>query len=134
MRIVKSIYKEISAAFTHAPIESGGILGRKNNTVCKFFFDGSGSATEYRIRTEILNPVIAEWAKSGIIFSGIIHSHPNGIGSLSETDKKYAERILLSSPYLQYILFPIVTVLNGKIKIFCYRYDGRWLKEKIIKE
>lgn len=132
MRIKKRIYEEIVAAFTNAPIESGGILGRKNDTVCKFFFDGSGSPTEYHIRTEVLNPVIAEWAKSGILFSGVIHSHPNGVGVLSETDKAYAEKILTSFPYLKYVVFPIVTFLNGKMKIFCYRYDGHWLKENLV--
>lgn len=132
MRIEKSIYEEIVTAFTNAPIESGGILGRKNDILCKFFFDGGDSATEYHIRTEVLNPVIAEWAKSGVVFCGIIHSHPNGSGCPSKADKAYAEKILLSSPYLQYVVFPIVTFLNGKMKIFCHRYEGRWSEEKLI--
>lgn len=134
MRIEKRIYEEIITAFTDAPIESGGILGRKNDTICKFYFDGGGIATEYHIRTEILNPIIAEWAKSGIIFSGIIHSHPNGIKVLSETDKAYAEGVLRSFPYLKYVVFPILTVSEGKTIIFCYRFEGRWFKEKLIKE
>lgn len=134
MLIEKSIYEEIVTAFSNAPIESGGILGRKNDVICKFFFDGSNSSTEYRIRAEVLNPIIAEWAKSGILFLGIIHSHPNKIKVLSKTDRAYAENILNLFPHLQYVVFPIVTVYDGKIKIYCYRYEGRWFKEKLTKE
>lgn len=134
MRIEKIVYEKISTAFINSEIESGGILGRKNDTICKFFFDGGDCATEYRIRTEILNPVIDEWAKNDIIFCGIIHSHPNGNGSLSETDKTYAEKILFLYPHLQYIIFPIVTVFNGKMKIICHRFNGHWFEEKLIKE
>lgn len=131
MRIEKGVLEEIIAEFADALPESGGILGLKHGVISAFYYYGGDSEKDFCISCEVFNPVIAKWAQAGISFAGIIHSHPNGIGELSKNDREYAEKILQYNPFLKYVIFPVVTVLNGKIKINCYRYDGRWRKEKL---
>ncbi len=132
MKITKSVYLKIINEIGNAPIESGGIIGRKNGIICAFYKDSYTSPLEYRPSVEILNKVIARWAKRNIAFAGIVHSHPNGLAVLSTGDELYAEKIMESAPLSGVLYFPIVTLKNGKVCLTAFGYNGNWEKSEII--
>lgn len=131
MKIIRSVYKKILNTVGNAPIESGGIIGMKNNTVCAFVFDAEGHGYDrYAPSLNTLNKVIEEWFKNDIIFAGIVHSHHNGLNILSKGDREYAKSILDGSPQINSLIFPIVTKKCGKAEITFYRYTKKWKKIK----
>ncbi len=134
MTILYKTYHEIVAKLSNAPIESGGIIGNKSGTVCRFHFDnGRQGLNFYKPNIMILNPILSQWFQQHISFSGIVHSHPNGLTTLSRGDITYAIDILRMNQ-LSSILFPIVTqVQDGSFKLFAYRINsiGTVEEEKI---
>ncbi len=111
--------------FSRSPVESGGILGRKNGILCRFYADGSTSAEEYRPNVRVLDRVIADWWKEGIAFAGIAHSHPNGVVQLSREDLRYAETILAANPQMEALCFVVAAQRNGAWRLVFYRCWGK---------
>lgn len=112
MRIVKKAYKQIVDSFANCLFEEGGIIGGVNDIVTRFEFDigipGDNKGC-YIPNVGKLNKCICEWQKQNINFYGIIHSHINHYGDLSNDDIKYIKRIMLSMPQnIQYLYFPVV--------------------------
>lgn len=93
-KITQSAFDEIKATVGNKPAESGGLLfgSRKDYTVTRFLFDKNSINTQssYTFNTGYLNPIIKKWwEEEGLELIGFLHSHPFGIGRLSEPDKKY---------------------------------------------
>ncbi len=130
LRMTRSVYEAIRSAFADAPIESGGILGEQDGTVCRFFFDrlGHRDAGSYVPHTDSLNRVIEDWAARGIALGGLIHSHPNGVGQLSPTDRRYLEEIYALTDGSKPLYAPIVIYEDGRVRLCAFAFDGcAWL-------
>ena len=89
-------YNEIIDKIGNAPIESGGILGMKNDVICAFFYDENAktSCDTYIPDIASLNEVIKNWNRQGVKFVGIVHSHANGYDKPSHNDELYAKKLL----------------------------------------
>lgn len=120
----KNILKRIIKKIGKAPIESGGILGVKNNKICKFYYDRKeiSSISEYIPNVNRLNNTIRKWAKSDITFAGFVHSHANDYNKPSLGDKIYLENIIKNNVFIKKLLFPIVTVIEKEVQIVFYEY------------
>ena len=93
-------------------VETGGILGGKNNIITKFEFDKGtilSSNRHYYPNTEKLNACIEEWKNRDIQFYGIVHSHLQDERVLSRGDRKYIQVIMQAMPKdVRFLYFPIV--------------------------
>lgn len=113
MNILHNVLENLLCALPYAPPEMGGILGGKAGIVSTFIIDtGLDHANHYgRYYPDVqkLNQVINNWAKNGISFYGIFHSHFPGGNQLSPGDKKYIQRIMLSMPPdINTLYFPLI--------------------------
>ena len=126
MKILKRTLEVMLDAIGSSPIESGGIIGFKNDSICAFEKDGSyHSRYEYRPDAELLNSIIGEWNREGISFCGIVHSHLYGFNSPSLSDKVYASNLVRFGENISEMFFPIVTVNEeGRAAIDFFRYDS----------
>lgn len=102
----------ICSAFHPTPPEAGGILGSIDGCVCAFAYDpGVPDLLRncYTPDVDLLNRTIARWQTQGIMFCGIVHSHPPGQHMLSEGDMIYIQTIMDSLPeQISELFFPIV--------------------------
>ena len=129
-------YNEIIDKIGNAPIESGGILGMKNDVICAFFYDENAktSCDTYIPDIATLNEVIKNWNRQGVKFVGIVHSHANGYDKPSHNDELYAKKLLEHNSSLEFLIFPILTIYKGNKKLSCYEYaNGFIAKEMTIK-
>ena len=111
MKIKRKVLEEIRSTIGTQEPETGGILGINDGVVCAFYFDKNAEHRigEYSPNTSDVNLKLAEWAKQGIAFAGIIHSHPNGLSELSEGDREGIFTVLKAIPKVDKLYFPIVT-------------------------
>lgn len=123
--IQESILEQIKATIGIAPIESGGIIGVKNNVICAYCFDEGnvGNIAEYQPDPEKFNSIIRAWTDKRIFFIGIVHSHANSYDKPSLGDKIYANNLMEANSYLKAVVFPIVTKVGARIKVSFYEYD-----------
>lgn len=111
MYISKRTLKEILDSIGSHSIESGGIIGYKNDNICSFIFDDSfTSQYEYRPNVEYLNNEIEKWNAGDISFCGIVHSHLYGFNFPSESDRLYAQKLFTYGTNITKLFFPIVTL------------------------
>ena len=122
--IQKSILDEIKNTIGITTMESGGIIGAKDNVICAYYFDDKniGNISEYIPDTEKLNSIIRAWGNIGIHFIGIVHSHANAYDKPSLGDKIYADNLIKENSFLERVLFPIVTKTNAFVKVDFYEY------------
>lgn len=90
--MTKEVYDQILDTIAAQPPETGGVLGRKNGIICKYFYDGNADINQYRYvpNVEKINKILDQWLKDDIEFAGIIHSHPEDVNELSYADIHYA--------------------------------------------
>lgn len=121
------IYKRVVETLRAAPVESGGILGIKDNVICAYCFDDTyNSYSEYVPNTDVLNDVIDRWHDEGIDFIGIVHSHPNSYNKPSEKDLIYLQKLVINNDFLTRIIFPIVTKEEKCFKITFYEFKNKF--------
>ncbi|MCL2354401.1 MAG: hypothetical protein FWC68_00625 [Oscillospiraceae bacterium] len=112
MKIAKKIYDEIIIKCLNMPIETGGILGGRNNIVSSFVFDiglDNSSIQHYFPNIDKLNACLMYWQSNDIQFYGIVHSHLQKERKLSIGDLQYIRTIMLSMPkHITFLYFPIV--------------------------
>lgn len=120
MKILRDVYEEMKAFLSRTPVEAGGIFGMRNGAVCRFMAEGHTSALEYRPNVSFLNAAIAEWAREGIAFAGIAHSHPNGVLRLSRGDVGYAEAIVAANPQMRQLYFAVAAQRDGAWELVFY--------------
>ena len=111
--MTKEIYDQILDTIAAQPPETGGVLGRKNGIICKYFYDGNADINQYRYvpNVEKTNTILDQWLKDDIEFAGIIHSHSEDVNALSYADIHYARKILQENS-LEYVIFPLVVRKN----------------------
>lgn len=122
MNIKKEVLEEISVTVGKYKPETGGVLGIKENIVCSFYFDENSTyvSNEYCPNIDAINLKLEEWAKDGIAFAGILHSHPNGYTELSKADKECIFYILKTIHCLRQLYFPIITISNNDFLMTVY--------------
>ena len=130
MQIKKSVYKQMLHAYAPTPPEQGGMLGIENGTVCAYMHDDSPAAADravYIPDVVKLNQTLAKWKRKGILFAGLVHSHPAGQNSLSGGDIQYIEAIFARLPKdIVCLYFPLI--LPDEVICFQFRRCG----EKIL--
>ena len=112
MKILQYTY-DILRSLPCAPPEIGGILGGKSEIISTFAIDFNLNTFDnydhYRPNVKRLNQIINDWAKQGISFYGIFHSHFPGGEQLSLGDKNYISQIMLAMPLeVNKLFFPII--------------------------
>ena len=119
MRIKESVCREIIGSLGGGANETGGILGRKGSLICRFQADKGEESCPcfYRPNVDFLNEVLDIWEEEGIVFCGVVHSHPDGSPLLSPADLRYAQAVVQAMPDISPILFPLVTKSEGEIDI-----------------
>lgn len=127
MKIKEEIYLQLLACPT-VPPECGGIIGSKNGEIITHaIFDNYNKADEgivYIPNTQFLNQTIKKWAKCGIKFLGIFHTHAPQWPTLSNGDKVYIIDILNAMPAtIQFLYFPLVFP-GEKIKNYIAKKNG----------
>ncbi|MBQ7323737.1 MAG: Mov34/MPN/PAD-1 family protein [Clostridia bacterium] len=132
--IQQNILTEIIQTIGDSPIESGGIIGWRNHTICTYYFDKTNIQfeAEYTPNVEKLNQIIKHWAKDGVTFIGIVHSHPNGYNRPSISDEIYVRTLMEDNKSLTKLIFPILTKVNGNIKIDFYEFVEKFSPIKVI--
>lgn len=122
MKIRQQLYNQIISTPRNMPPETGGMLGGHNGIVSAICFDEgmqSEKMCSYIPDTKKLNTVIKEWQQTNILFMGFYHTHFYDVGTLSDGDKSYIERILRNMPAeIEYLYFPLV--IMPMRKMICY--------------
>lgn len=113
MQMTKAIYNNLLQFTPISSIETGGILGGKDNIIMHCKFDtGKNSIKDYgsyKPDTLFLNQHIRHWSENGIAFYGIFHSHFPSSTELSVGDRRYISQIMKAlSPKVATLYFPIV--------------------------
>jgi len=111
VKIHNEILNEIIKQMPLVPPEAGGIIGGKEGIVCCWEYDKGyfEKGCSYSPNVDFLNEVIAEWIDKDYDFMGILHVHFGGSKSLSNSDKKYIEKIMKAMPSsIEKLYFPIV--------------------------
>lgn len=123
IRITKCVYQKIMDTIGKYPHETGGVLGIKDGTVCKYFFDKKsiGKDDTYSPDVDSINNIISEWEREGIEYAGMIHSHPDDMKKLSYADVYYANK-LMDCNNMSDILFPLV-VMDAEVQLYMYKID-----------
>lgn len=101
----------LSSHITTVP-EQGGILGEKDGKIVAYYHDKDASIcsshAEYVPNITNLNSKIHEWAKYGIEFIGMIHSHPKDEYTLSDSDMLYIKKVFESYKVGDTLYFPVI--------------------------
>ncbi len=125
MKIDRKVFYSMIDFIGGNPAESGGFLfgDEQTSVITKFIpdTDAKTSRSTYTISDKFINPLIKKlWDNEGLSLLGIVHSHPNGYGSLSSPDLEYF-RDLLKYVKRDNFYAPIVfTIPDGGLDIFPY--------------
>jgi len=122
IKVLKSVIDKIKSTIGQEPIESGGIIGGKDNTITHFCFDNANNHSDYVPNVELMNKVIEEWANEDVMLYGVIHSHPFYSPKPSKEDLRYALKLKENNPFLDPIIFPIL-IRNKQEEIEVYFYQ-----------
>lgn len=112
MKIKNDAYISILTSHITTVPEQGGILGEKDGKIVAYYHDKRSnvcsSYAAYLPNIIKLNAKIQEWAKEGITFIGMIHSHPKDEYTLSESDMVYISKIFDSYEVGSTLYFPVI--------------------------
>lgn len=95
-------------------------MGAVGGVVCRYCHDRHTAQDCYVPDAEKLNRVIEQWAKEGVEFAGIAHSHPNGCYFLSPADFSYSQKIKNSAPELTTLIFSVLTKADDRCDLRFY--------------
>lgn len=123
MNVKTTIYNDIVSTIGGVLPETGGILGKKDETICAYYFDYTAScdSNTYKPDMVTVNRIISEWERQDIQFAGIIHSHEEMQSKLSCADIVYAQEIMTAND-METILFPLV-IIGDKTRLIMYTVD-----------
>lgn len=127
MKITQKAFKEILATIGATEPETGGILGSKNNIVCRFYFDKNAVCLQgkYSPSVDDINQKLSEWQEDDIDFAGIIHSHPNNCNQLSFSDEESVTAIFEGNPTIRHLYCPIITISDKEAIMTVYKATRR---------
>ena len=128
--MTKQVLDQIEQSIGRHPAETGGILGSSDGgrTIDHYYFDAAAHRTSstYTPNIREINRIIADWNSRGILFMGMIHSHPKGCTKPSEGDLEYAKAIISNVDVNGKLYMPIVQVNtppDGKIRLHSYTLE-----------
>jgi len=110
--VIEEIAKTIG---TRTPETGGALFGPENsNLVSSFVFDEKArtTAVTYTPSTDLIRRIPKIETGEGVVFKGVIHSHPPGVDRPSGPDLSAFRRTLNTNPRLHSLITPIVN-LNG---------------------
>lgn len=84
-----SLVEQIAQYFCNGDAEQGSLIGSSQflNEIDHFVsVCGKANQNHFAPDMDAVNRQIAHWMEEGICFCGLIHSHPNGAGFLSQYD------------------------------------------------
>ena len=99
IQVPQQVYQAILGTIGANPIESGGVLAMKENTITDFYFDihaGVGSRF-YRPSAHLITKQVNTWIAEQKQFAGFIHSHPAPYVGLSAMDIVAAEKTMAAN-------------------------------------
>lgn len=112
MKIKNDTFISILRSHITTVPEQGGILGEKDGKIVAYYHDKDASIcpshAEYVPNIANLNSKIREWAKEGIAFIGMIHSHPKDEYTLSDSDMSYIKKVFESYKVGETLYFPVI--------------------------
>jgi len=101
---------------TRTPETGGALFGPDNsNLVSLFVFDKKARTTAitYTPSTELIRRIPEIEMRDGVIFKGVIHSHPRRLDRPSGPDLSAFRRTLDTNPRLRSLITPIVNLDGG---------------------
>jgi len=134
MLLTKEVYFQLMNCFPIVPPEAGGILGSGDGgkTITHFVFDRGNPRYDcaiYNPDVVFLNERIDDFARSGVVFCGMVHSHPVGQRELSSEDKMYIKKVLAVIPEeTEKLYFPLVIPNKELIPFVAHRVSGSIIK------
>lgn len=128
MRICKKTYDEIIKFFKeNYDTEQGGMLGSYDGEKIEYFFPdlqpNQKTRNCYEPNIRVLNKELEKWSDKKLFFCGMIHSHLEEVVSLSWSDKKYIETIVMGISKSTSLWFPIILYQNQDIKMVVYKIE-----------
>ncbi|WP_191090860.1 Mov34/MPN/PAD-1 family protein [Niallia endozanthoxylica] len=112
--ITDELLKEIKELIADLPPEQGGaLLGpRGSRLMTQFVFDSKAHTTSatYNASRNLDQIVKKKEQEHGVVFKGIVHSHPGGYDSPSWMDVQTVEGSLHTNQHMEFFIAPIVTV------------------------
>ena len=115
--VIKEIDRDIAS---HPPERGGAILGPHNSSlITEFIFDPGAmtSACSYYPSPDLTRKVQeVERKNSGLVFKGVIHSHPGGLDRPSGQDLHAFAKGLHINPHMPCFMAPIVSNVTGELQ------------------
>jgi len=108
---------------TRTPETGGALFGPDNsNLVSLFVFDEKARTTAitYTPSTELIRRIPEIEMRDGVIFKGVIHSHPSSLDRPSGPDILAFRRTLDTNPRLRSLITPIVNLEGGSKQADAY--------------
>lgn len=91
--IAQSVLDAIVTTIGQYPAERGGILGYRDDAICRYFFDGkANTGPAFYEPSDQIEQALRHWAAYGIGFAGFIHSHI-GIYTPTRSDINYSKNV-----------------------------------------
>lgn len=131
MIITKNALEHIFKIANSKKVELGGILGTDNNEIISRIVTDSSENSftckfDYYPNIDFLNKEIESWAKQGISFMGIFHTHFSGCKNLSDADKKYIKEIMICSKGItEHLYFPVFTLPDNELNVYKASFKGK---------
>ncbi len=107
--VIENIKEHIAS---HDPERGGALLGAPHtNIVSEFIYDENAitSSASYTPSKGLTDIIRKSENRNGLVYKGIIHSHPNGFNQPSSQDLTIFEQNLSQNPHMPYFVAPIVT-------------------------
>lgn len=124
MKISKELLNEIIMKLPSELPETGGIIGGNSDVVTEYWIEipkekVDGFMCCYIPDVDKINEMIQEWAKKGVEFMGMFHTHYFGVDTLSEGDISYIKEILAAMPDgISKLYFPIFIFPDGRMVLY----------------
>jgi len=109
-KVIEDITRDIAS---HDPERGGALMGAPHtNIISEFIYDNEGETTgvSYNPSKDLGLRVVEREKIQGLVYKGIIHSHPKDYNELSGQDIVTFEKHLRLNTHVPYFVVPIVTL------------------------
>ena len=122
MKINSGLLAALLAQLPETPPEVGGLLGGQGEEVTTYVLDSGRAGSppcSYTPNIAYLNDILKDWARNGIVFQGMFHTHFYGVRTLSQGDKNYIFQIMEAMPkQIQRLYFPVVVLPEKELALY----------------
>lgn len=115
MTVSRSVIRRLQEQFSGTGLEQGCLIGsssRADRIDRVIPVPGHEDAYRFQPDMDAVNRQIRSWAKEGICFRGLIHSHPDGVPIPSDRDLE-AMGVWTRAAGLSFLLFGVAAVSTG---------------------